>query len=115
MNGMNHPLQQMLSQMMAGQAPQQIPAMRSAPMVSGIPQFANPMQKAAYIMQAMRNPAAFVKQHMPDIPDEVLRDPTGNSALQYMQQNMGLTQQDIAYAQNQIPQYQQYQQMQNRF
>lgn len=106
MNGMNHPLQQMLAQM-SGQPTQQIPAAQMAPMFSGIPQFANPMQKMAYVMQAMRNPVAFVKQHMPGIPDEVLRDPTGNSALQYMQQNMGVTQQDIAYAQNQIPQYQQ--------
>ncbi len=100
MNGFNHPLQQMLTQM-GGQAVQQP---QTQPMISGIPQFANPMQKMNYLMQAMRNPAAFVKQHIPNIPDEVLRDPTGNSTLQYMQQNMGVTQQDIMNAQAQLPQ-----------
>ena len=98
----NHPLQQMLAQMAGQPTQQQTPP--AQPMMSGMPQFANPMQKMNYIMQAMRNPAAFVKQHLPNIPDEVLRDPTGNSALQYMQQNMGVTQQDIMNAQNQIPQ-----------
>ena len=104
MNSMNHPLQQMLSQMSG-----QMPMMQPQPMVSGIPKFQNPIQKMNYIMQAMQNPAAFVKQHIPNMPDEVLRDPTGNSALQYMQQNMGVTQQDIMNAQSQIPQ------MQNRY
>jgi len=101
-NGMNHPLQQMLAQM----SWQQMPTAQPQQMTSGIPQFQNPIQKMNYIMQAMRNPAAFVKQHIPNMPDEVLRDPTGNSALQYMQQNMGVTQQDIMNAQNQIPQMQ---------
>lgn len=105
MIGMNHPLQQMIAQM-SSQPVQQMPVSQSAQMVSGIPQFANPIQKMNYIMQAMRNPAAFIKQHVPNIPDEVLRDPTGNSALQYMQQNMGVTQQDIMNAQAQIPQMQ---------
>lgn len=99
MNGMNHPLQQMIAQM-SGQAP-----MQPQQMVSGIPQFQNPIQKMNYIMQAMRNPAAFVKQHIPNMPDEVLADPTGNAALQYMQQNMGVSQQDIMNVQNQIPRY----------
>ena len=105
MNAINHPLQQMLAQMSV-QPMQQMPVSQSAQMTTGIPQFANPMQKMTYLMQAMRNPAAFVKQFIPNIPDEVLRDPTGNSVLQYMQQNMGVTQQDIMNAQAQIPQMQ---------
>lgn len=69
---------------------------------SGI-RFQNPMQKMNYIMQALRNPAAFVKQHLPNIPDEIVNDP--NRVLQYMQQNMGVTQQDIQNAQSQIPKF----------
>ena len=38
-------------------------------------QFNNPMQKMMYIMQAMQNPAQFVKQHIPDIPDEIQNNP----------------------------------------
>ena len=110
MNGMNHPLQQMIARQMMGQTSDygnmQMPA---APMVSGIPRFANPMQKVGYILQAMRNPAQFVRQHVNGIPESAFNDPTGNSVLNYMQQNMGVTQQDIMNAQNQISQYQQMQ------
>lgn len=69
------------------------------------PVFQNPMQKMNYIMQAMRNPAAFVKQNLPGIPADAFNDPTGNAVLQYMQQNMGLTQQDIQRAASQIPHF----------
>ena len=110
---MNHPLQQMLARQMMGQMPAQVPnqmpAPQQGPMISGIPQFANPMQKVNYILQAMRNPAQFVRQHVSGIPESAFSDPTGNSVLNYMQQNMGVTQQDIMNAQNQIPQYQQMQ------
>ena len=99
MNGMNHPLQQYMPQAM------QRPVMQQQPVVSGIPQFANPMQKMQYIMQAMRNPAQFVRQHVPGIPEQALQDPTGNAVLQYMQQNMGVTQQDIQNAAGHIPRY----------
>jgi hypothetical protein len=78
---------------------------QAAPMVTGIPQFMNPIQKMSFIMQAMQNPAQFVRQHIPGIPEQALNDPTGNSVLQYMQQNMGVTQQDIMNAQKQIPRY----------
>jgi len=63
--------------------------------------FINPMQKVAYIMQAMTNPAAFVKNVFPDIPDQIQNNP--NQILQYLQRTRGITQQDIQNAQNQIP------------
>lgn len=59
---------------------------------SGI-QFNNPLQKMQYIMQAMRNPALFVKQHFPDIPDNIINNP--NAILDYWRNNMGLTDADI--------------------
>lgn len=102
MNGMTHPLQQFIPQQMIGQVPQQ-------PMITGIPQFMNPVQKMSFIMQAMQNPAQFVRQHLSGIPEQAFQDPTGNMVLQYMQQNMGVSQQDIVNAQNQ------FQQMQNRY
>lgn len=98
MNGMTHPLQQFIPQQMTAQAPQQ-------PMVTGIPQFMNPVQKMSFIMQAMQNPAQFVRQHLNGIPEQAFQDPTGNAILQYMQQHMGVTQQDIMNAQSQIPRY----------
>lgn len=107
MNGMNHPLQQMLAQQMTGQMPVnasgQLPAPQTAPIVHGIPQFANPVQKMNYIMQAMRNPAQFIREHISGIPEYAFNDPTGNGVLNYMQQNMGVTQQDIMNVRNQIP------------
>ena len=60
--------------------PQQMPT-------SGAMQFANPMQKMQYIMQAMTNPAGFMKQHFPDIPDEIMNNP--GAIMQYMQQTRG--------------------------
>lgn len=87
----------MRNQMVPQQMPQQ-------PMMSGM-QFQNPVQKMQYIMQAMRNPAQFVKQNLPNIPDQAFNDPTGNGVLQYMMNNMGVTQQDVWNAAGQIPQY----------
>ena len=77
-------------------------AMQAGPtqQMSGM-QFANPMQKMAYIMQAMTNPAAFVKQHFPDIPDSISNDP--NQVLRYLQNTRGITDQQIQMAANQIP------------
>lgn len=69
------------------------------------PQVMNPMQMMGNVMQAMRNPMAFVRQRLPGIPEEVFKDPTGNGVLQYMMQNMGVTQQDVQNAANQIPKY----------
>lgn len=67
------------------------------------PQFPNPIQKLNYIMQAMRNPAAFVKQNIPGIPDQILNDP--NMILRYMQEHCGVTQEDIQRAASQIPRF----------
>ena len=64
-------------------------------------QFANPMQKMQYIMQAMRNPAAFVKQNLPDIPDAISNNP--NQILQYLQQTRGITNSQIQNLASQVP------------
>lgn len=77
-------------------------APQQTPMSGGI-QFQNPMQKMQYIMQAMTNPAAFVKKVMPDIPNNIVNDP--NQILKYMQQTRGITNEQIQQAANQIPQF----------
>lgn len=95
----------LFNQLFGGQSPIQQQLMpKPTPMMSGV-QFANPMQKMNYIMQAMRNPAAFVRQNLPGIPEQAFNDPSGNTVLQYMQQNMGVTQQDVQRAYSQIPQF----------
>lgn len=71
-----------------------------AQMPSG-PQFANPIQKAAYIMQALTNPAAFVKQQFPDIPDEIANN--ANAILSYLQKTRGITLEQIQQLQSQNP------------
>ena len=91
-----NPLYNML---MGNQGTPQVPALQ----IYGIPQFQNPVQKMQYIMQAMRNPAKFVREHVSGIPESAYSDPTGNQVLQYLQQNAGVTQQDIQNAANQIP------------
>lgn len=68
---------------------------------SGIPQFNNPIQKMQYMMQAMQNPAAFVKQHFPDIPAQIQNDPT--QILQYLQQTRHISNQQIQNLLNQNP------------
>lgn len=55
---------------------------------SGGVQFANPMQKMNYIMQAMTNPAAFIRQQFPDIPEEVLNGGP-NQVGNYLQSRLG--------------------------
>lgn len=94
---MANPLFNML---MGQQTPIQRPAASSMP---GTPQFVNPIQRMNYILQAMQNPAAFVRQNLPNIPNEAYDDPTGNGVLQYMMNHMGVTQMDIQNAKNQIP------------
>ena len=87
--------------MLMGSNPQQ-PVTSSPQNMSFLPpMFQNPLQKMNYIMQAMSNPAVFVRQNLPEIPNEILNDP--NQILQYMKQNMGLTDQDIRNASMQIP------------
>ena len=49
----------------------------------------NPMQ----FLQAMQNPAAFVRQRFPDIPDSIANNPV--QILNYLQQTRGITNQQI--------------------
>lgn len=85
-----NPLYQML---MGGQQP----AMpRMAPAMS-------PIQKMNTIMQAMRNPAQFVKQQFPDIPDTMMNDP--NQVLQYLQQTRNISNDQLAMLMNQFPRF----------
>ncbi len=49
--------------------------------------FQNPFQQAQYIMNAMRNPAAFVKEQFPDVPENIRNNP--DAVLQYLQQTRG--------------------------
>ncbi len=67
------------------------------------PMFQNPIQKANYIMQAMQNPAAFVRQMIPNLPSNIANDP--NRILQYLQQNCGVTNAQIQQAAMQIPRF----------
>ena len=87
-------------QLMGQNIPQQNPAQQS---MSGGPQFANPIQKMNYILQAMRNPAQFVRQAIPDLPDNIANDP--NQILQYLKQTRGITDQQIQMAAGQIPRF----------
>lgn len=68
------------------------------PTYSGM-QFQNPLQKMQYIMQAMTNPAAFVRQQFPDMPAEISNNP--NQILNWMQQTKGVSNMDIQQAQQQ--------------
>lgn len=61
----------------------------------------NPAQKMNYLMQAMANPAAFVKQMIPDIPVQIQNNPT--QILSYLQQTRGITNQQIQTLLNQNP------------
>jgi len=53
----------------------------------------NAYQKVNQIMQSMQNPAAFVKQQFPDIPENILNDP--NQILQYLQQTRNISNEQI--------------------
>jgi hypothetical protein len=50
-------------------------------------------QKVNQIMQTTKNPAVFVKQQFPDIPDNILNDP--NQILQYLQQTRNISNEQI--------------------
>lgn len=65
------------------------------------PVFQNPVQKAAFIMQALTNPAAFVKQQFPDVPDGILNDPV--QVRNYIQQSRGISDQQLMQYLNQYP------------
>lgn len=76
------------------------PGQGQQPGMSGM-RFSNPAQKAAFIMQAMTNPAAFAKQAFPDIPNEIANNP--QAILNYLQQTRGITQEQIQQLQAQNP------------
>lgn len=65
------------------------------------PVFQNPIQKAAYIMQALTNPAAFVKQAFPDVPDGIVNDPV--QIRNYLMQSRGISEQQLQQMINQYP------------
>ena len=49
--------------------------------------FQNPIQQANYIMQAMKDPAAFIQDQFPDVPENIRNNP--NDVLNYLQQTRG--------------------------
>lgn len=61
--------------------------------INGGMQFQNPIQKANYVMNALRNPAAFVKEQFPDIPENIQNNP--DEILRYLQQSRGISDQQI--------------------
>lgn len=63
----------------------------------------NPIQQANAIYQAMRNPPAFVRQAIPDLPPEIANDP--NRILQYLQQTRGITNEQINQIASMMPRY----------
>lgn len=65
-------------------------------MMNNMPQ--NPMQRA---IQAMINPAGFVRQVFPDIPAQIQNDP--NQILSYLQQTRNITNNDIQNLVSQHP------------
>lgn len=71
------------------------------PQTPGAGQFLNPFQRMQQVMSVMNNPAAFLKQKFPDIPDEIMNDP--NRILQYLQQTRGISNQDLQQVQAQMP------------
>jgi hypothetical protein len=59
------------------------------------------MQRISMAMAAMRNPAAFVKQQFPDVPDEMLNNP--QQILGYLQQTRGIGNEQIQQILGQYP------------
>lgn len=82
---------------MANPLYQQIMGMQQGASFSGAPSFSNPVQKMQYIMQAMTNPAAFVKNAFPDIPPEIQNNP--GQILEYLRTTRGVTDNQIKQAQ----------------
>lgn len=76
------------------------PSSALQPHVSGSPVM-TPVQRVAFVMQAMTNPAAFVKQQFPDIPNEIVNNP--QEIFNYLQRTRGISQADIQKAQAENP------------
>lgn len=74
----------------------------SQPQMSA-PAFQSPIQKANYIFQALSNPAAFVKQQFPDVPDDISSDP--GKILQYLQETRHISNDQISQIMNQFPRW----------
>lgn len=53
----------------------------------------NMFQRINEFMQAMQNPAEYVRQKFPDIPEEIKNDP--NQILSYLKKTRGITDQQI--------------------
>lgn len=51
------------------------------------PQKMNPMQQMQFAMNAMRNPAAFIQEQFPDVPENIRNNP--NAILNYLAQTRG--------------------------
>ena len=54
---------------------------------SNVTKFQNPVQQAQYIMNAIRNPAAFIQEQFPDVPEDIRTNP--NDVLNYLQKTRG--------------------------
>lgn len=65
--------------------------------------FATPIQKANAIMQALQNPAQFVRQQFPDIPEDISNDP--NQILRYIQQTRNISNDQLGQIMNQFPRF----------
>ena len=61
----------------------------------------NPIQRANYIYQAMRNPVEFVKQQFPDVPEEISNDP--NQILDYLRRTRGISDEQLRQILNPFP------------
>jgi len=55
--------------------------------ISGAARFQNPMQRYQFIMNAMTNPVAFIKEQFPDVPENIQNNPT--AILNYLQRTRG--------------------------
>lgn len=86
-----------MPQMQPTQPPQMPMANTPVPMAN------TPVSTANAIYQAMINPAAFVKQAIPDLPPQIANDP--NQILQYLQQTGRVTPQQIQQVANSIPRF----------
>lgn len=89
-----NPLYQQMMQMQFG--------MQNPMMQSGT-QFQNPIQKANYILQTLRNPSAFVREQFPDVPDSIVNDP--NQTLQYIQKTRNISNDQLNQILNQYPRW----------
>ncbi len=62
-----------------------------------------PINKAAQVMQAMRNPMGVIMQAFPDIPSYMQHNP--GQMLQYLKQTRNISDEQIQNIMNQIPRY----------